>query len=114
MAAPRGHAKTTVLALAEPLFSAATKREPFTLIVSDTATQAEQRTSDLYAELLENDALVTAYPHLALPERKDYESKRVKRSTRDFITLGGIRFTRSPAQDSGGAPTGCAREGWCR
>lgn len=100
MAAPRGHAKTTVLALAEPLFSAATRREPFTLIVSDTATQAEQRTSDLYAELLENDALVTAYPHLQLPERKDYESKRVKRSTRDFITLGGIRFTSAGAGQS--------------
>lgn len=100
VAAPRGHAKTTVLALAEPLFSAATRREPFTLIVSDTATQAEQRTSDLYAELLENDQLVRAYPHLALPERKDYESKRVKRSTRDFITLGGIRFTSAGAGQS--------------
>lgn len=100
VAAPRGHAKTTVLALAEPLFSAATRREPFTLIVSDTATQAEQRTSDLYAELLENDDLVRAYPHLALPERKDYEIKRVKRSTRDFITLGGIRFTSAGAGQS--------------
>lgn len=100
VAAPRGHAKTTVLALAEPLFSAATRREPFTLIVSDTATQAEQRTSDLYAELLENEELVRAYPHLALPERKDYESRRVKKSTRDFITLGGIRFTSAGAGQS--------------
>lgn len=100
MAAPRGHAKTTVLALARPLFLAATRREPFTLIVSDTATQAEQRTSDIYAELLENDALVRAYPHLALPERKDYAEKRVKKSTRDFITLGGIRFTSAGAGQS--------------
>src|SRR5690554_5124178 len=57
VAAPRSHAKTTVLALARPLFLAATRRNPFTLLVSDTATQAEQRTSDLYAELLENDQL---------------------------------------------------------
>jgi len=100
VAAPRGHAKTTVLALARPLFLAATRREPFTLIVSDTATQAEQRTSDIYAELLENEELAATYPHLALPERKDYAQKRVKRSTRDFITLGGIRFTSAGAEQS--------------
>lgn len=100
VAAPRGHAKTTVLALARPLYLAATRREPFTLIVSDTATQAEQRTSDIYAELLENDHLVRTYPHLALPERRDYAEKRVKRSTRDFITLGGIRFTSAGAGQS--------------
>lgn len=100
VAAPRGHAKTTVVALARPLFLAAARRSPFTLIVSDTATQAEQRTSDLYAELLENEPLVQTYPHLALPERKDYAEKRVKRSTRDFITLGGIRFTSAGAGQS--------------
>ncbi len=100
IAAPRGHAKTTVLALAYPLFRAAVHREPFTLIVSDTATQAEQRTSDLYAELLENEALTRRYAHLALPERKDYAEKRVKRTTRDFITLGGVRFTSAGAGQS--------------
>lgn len=100
IAAPRGHAKTTVLALARPLFLAATRREPFTLIVSDTATQAEQRTSDIYAELLENRAIATTYPHLALPERADYADKRVKKSTREFITLGGIRFTSAGAGQS--------------
>lgn len=100
IAAPRGHAKTTVLALAYPLFRAAVHREPFTLIVSDTATQAEQRTSDLYAELLENQDLTRRYPHLALPERKDYAEKRVKRTTREFITLGGVRFTSAGAGQS--------------
>lgn len=100
VAAPRGHAKTTVLALAFPLYRAAVHREPFTLIVSDTATQSEQRTSDLYAELLENQELTRRYPHLALPERKDYAEKRVKRTTRDFITLGGIRFTSAGAGQS--------------
>lgn len=100
IAAPRGHAKTTVIALARPLFRAACFREPFTLIVSDTATQAEQRTSDIYAELLENRALTAVYPHLALPERSDYADKRVKKSTREFITLGGIRFTSAGAGQS--------------
>ncbi|HEX7002180.1 MAG TPA: hypothetical protein VF164_10860, partial [Trueperaceae bacterium] len=100
VAAPRGHAKTTLLAFARPLFLAATRREPFVLIVSDTATQAEQRTSDIHAELLDNDQLVTAYPHLALPERKDYADKRVKRTTREFITLGGVRFSSAGAGQS--------------
>lgn len=100
VAAPRGHAKTTLLALAFPLYRAAVHREPYTLIVSDTGTQAEQRTSDLYAELLENQELVAAYPHLALPDVKDYREKRVKRTTRDFITLGGIRFTGAGAGQS--------------
>lgn len=100
VAAPRAHAKTTVLALARPLFLAATRRTPYTLLVSDTATQAEQRTSDIYAELLENRSITDTYPHLALPERGDYADKRVKRSTRDFITLGGIRFTSAGAGQS--------------
>jgi len=100
IAAPRGHAKTTVLALAFVLFRAAVHREPYTLLVSDTAAQAEQRTSDLYAELLENDQLVATYPHLALPDRRDYQERRVKRTTRDFITLGGIRFTAAGAGQS--------------
>lgn len=96
-AAPRGHAKSTLLALAWPLFRAATAREPFTLLVSDTAEQAGQRTSDIHAELLDNEALAAAYPALALPERRDYQDKRVKRTTREFITLGGIRFTAAGA-----------------
>lgn len=100
VAAPRGHAKSTLLALADPLYRAAVHREPFTLIVSDTATQAEQRTSDIHAELLDNTILTARYPHLALPERKDYADKRVKKTTREFITLGGIRFTSAGAGQS--------------
>jgi len=100
VAAPRAHAKSTLLALADPLFQAAVNHEPFTLLVSDTATQAEQRTSDLHAELLDNDTLTSTYPHLALPERKDYADKRVKRTTKEFITLGGLRFTSAGAGQS--------------
>lgn len=100
VAAPRGHAKTTVLALAFVLYQAACYKEPFTLIVSDTGTQAEQRTSDLFAELLENDQLVKDYPHLALPDQKTYREQRAKRTTRDFITVGGLRFTGAGAAQS--------------
>lgn len=100
IAAPRGHAKSTWLALAYPLYRAACFGERFILIVSDTGPQAEQRTSDLYSELLENTRLVSDYPHLALPERSDYATKRVKKSTKEFITIGGIRFASAGAGQS--------------
>ena len=100
IAAPRSHAKSTLLALAYPLYRAACFREPFILIVSDTAPQAEQRTSDIFAELLDNDTLLEAYPHLALPQKKDYLKQRVKRTTREFMTMGGIRFTGAGAGQS--------------
>ncbi len=89
-----------MLALAFVLYRAACSREPFTLIVSDTGTQAEQRTSDLFAELLENEQLVKDYPHLALPDAKQYREKRTKMTTRDFITVGGLRFTGAGAGQS--------------
>jgi len=93
VAAPRGHAKSTVLALAWPLFRAAVHKEPFTLITSDTGPQAAQRVTDVHAELLDNTQLVGDYPHLALPERRDYTKQRVKSTTREFVTVGGIRFS---------------------
>lgn len=92
VAAPRGHAKSTLLSLIYPLWAAATGQRRFIVIVSDTATQAEDHLGNIYQELLENDALVAAYPHLALPELADYAKKRTKRTAKDFITRGGISF----------------------
>lgn len=100
IAAPRGHAKTTNLALAFVLYRMAVYREPYTLIVSDTATQAEQRTSDIYAECLENKALTQDYPHLALPDAEHYRKQKAKRTTGDFITVGGLRVMSAGAGQS--------------
>ena len=100
IAAPRGHAKTTNLALAFVLYRMAVHREPYTLIVSDTATQAEQRTSDIHAECLENQALVRDYPHLALPDAEHYRKQKAKRTTGDFITVGGLRVMGAGAGQS--------------
>ena len=64
----------------------------------------------MFAELLENDALTAAYPHLRLPEQKDYREQRAKRTTKDFITLGGLRFTGAGAgQSLRGMKTGSQR-----
>ena len=100
IAAPRGHAKTTNLALAFVLYRMAVHREPYTLIVSDTTTQSEQRTSDIFSECLENRALVTDYPHLALPDAEHYRKQKAKRTTGDFITVGGLRVMGAGAGQS--------------
>lgn len=92
IAAPRGHAKSTLLSLIYPLYMAAAKKRRFIVIVSDTATQAEDHLGNIYQELLENDALIAAYPHLALPDLADYAKKRTKRTAKDFITRGGLSF----------------------
>lgn len=92
IAAPRGHAKSTVHSFGRPLYEAAHRRKSFIILVSDTAAQAESLMGDIYGELLENEELTRDYPHLALPEGKDYRKKRTKRTVKDLITLGGIRF----------------------
>lgn len=92
VAAPRGHAKSTLLSLIYPLWAAATRRRRFVVIVSDTATQASDHLGNIYQELLENDALTAAFPHLALPDAQHYRESRVKRTTSDFITVGGVSF----------------------
>jgi hypothetical protein len=89
--APRSHAKTTNLALAFPLFRMAVHHEAFTLVISDTSTQAEQRTSDIHAELLENKLLTGDYPYLSLPDAEHYRQQKAKRTQGDFITVGGLR-----------------------
>lgn len=92
LAAPRSHAKSTVMSLIYPLYMTAMKRRRFVVIVSDTATQAEDHLGNIYQELLENDRLIQDYPHLALPDLADYAKKRTKRTAKDFITRGGYSF----------------------
>lgn len=105
-AAPRGHAKSTLLSLIYPLWATATKRRSFVVIVSDTATQATDHLSNIYQELIENDALIRDFPHLALPDAGHYKEKRVKRTTSDFITVGGFSFV---AKGAGGGLRGLRR-----
>jgi predicted phage terminase large subunit-like protein len=100
IAAPRGHAKSTLLSLAYPLYRAACYREPYVLLVSDSGVQAESHIGNIFQELLENDQLVADYPHLALPDMEHYRKQRVKRAARDFITVGGLRFTGAGAGQS--------------
>jgi hypothetical protein len=60
--APRGSAKSTWSTFAYPLHAACHQEEPFIVLTSDTANQAEVYLETIKRELEENDALAAAYP----------------------------------------------------
>jgi hypothetical protein len=60
--APRGSAKSTWSTFAYPLYAACHKEEPFIVLTSDTANQAEVYLETIKRELEENAALAAAYP----------------------------------------------------
>lgn len=92
IAAPRSHAKSTMITLAHVLHQAAYKKRRFILVIGDNTENADTHLGNVQKELLENEALLTDFPHLRLPEMGDYRKKKVKRRASDFITSGGTRF----------------------
>lgn len=60
--APRGGAKTTFISKAYPLWAAVTGEEPLTLLLAETAEQAEAYLKAIKRELEANDRLARAYP----------------------------------------------------
>jgi predicted phage terminase large subunit-like protein len=66
-AAPRGHAKTTVVSLSYVLWSALYATERFILIVSATREQATQLLADIRRELTGNDMLIEDFPEICEP-----------------------------------------------
>lgn len=72
LAAPRGHAKSTVMSLALPLFDICHQRERYIVLFSATAKQAIQRLRSLRNEISGNRPLIEAFPGLA--ERAQWSS----------------------------------------
>ncbi|MCC7407448.1 MAG: phage terminase large subunit [Phycisphaeraceae bacterium] len=70
IAAPRGHAKTTVVSFAYVLWSMLTGREPFVLLISATSEQAGQLLMNVRRELTDNERLLQDYPEICLPLRQ--------------------------------------------
>ena len=64
VAAPRGHAKSTVVSLAYVLWSVLFEHEPFVLIISATAEQAEQHLRTIREEIQTNAKLITDFPEV--------------------------------------------------
>ena len=93
IAAPRGHAKSSLITLAYALYRLAYGLSKYVVVVSDSGPQATDHVGNIYKELLENERLVKDFGHLALPGFEHYRSQKVKRTTSDFITVGGVRVT---------------------
>lgn len=75
--APRGNAKSTYVSKAYPLWAALEGVEPFILLLSDTADQAEAFLADIKSEIEANDAIAESYPHAA-GVGPIWQSKRIR------------------------------------
>lgn len=64
IAAPRGHAKSTIVSLAYPLWCLMNGLEPYIVLVSDTGPLAEHNLRNIRAELESNDLLKHDFPEL--------------------------------------------------
>lgn len=67
IAAPRAHAKTTVVSLAYAMWCLLYEKEKFILIVSATSEQAKQLLADLTRELRSNHRLIEDFPEICIP-----------------------------------------------
>lgn len=113
VAAPRGHAKSSLVSLAHCLHEAAMKRASFIMIIGNTGETAADHLDALIGELVENTKLQADFPHLAPADpvqlRKERKRKKRQRQT-DFVTSGGVRFVARGA----GQPLRGSKEGHVR
>ncbi len=70
IAAPRGHAKSTIVSLAYVLWSVLCGKEKFVIIVSDTKGQAASLLSSIKDQLETNLELISDFPDACQPEGK--------------------------------------------
>lgn len=100
-AAPRGYAKSGVVAFFKPLHDLCYKLERFIVILSNTEPQAKQKLKDIRAELLTNSLLVDFYNLGFADGKKAGETDFIARCddyTIRYLALGsgteirGIRF----------------------
>lgn len=92
-AAPRGYAKSGVVAFFKPLHDLCYQLERFIVILSNTEPQAKQKLKDIRAEILTNSFLVDFYNLSFLDGKKAGET--------DFIACSGDYSVRFLALGSG-------------
>ncbi|MCH8342400.1 MAG: phage terminase large subunit [Planctomycetes bacterium] len=95
-AAPRGHAKTTLVGLAFPLWCSAFEHEAVIYLISDTIDQAAGHLGNIKAELASNELLRCDFPDLCEPLGGKPRSKRWQRS--EIVTRNGIKIVALGAQ----------------
>ncbi|MBX7134395.1 MAG: phage terminase large subunit [Fimbriimonadaceae bacterium] len=96
VAAPRGHAKSTVVTLAYVLWLAATEREKFIMIISDTAEQAKDHLKNVKNELEDNERLRADYPEVCEVAGRKPGPDRWRSD--DLIARNNVRITAAGAE----------------
>jgi len=87
IAAPRGHAKSTLVSLAYALWCLCNETERYILLVSDTAEQARDALKTIKDELRGNSRIESDFAHIL-------EARRVSsRWRKDDIEVGAMRVT---------------------
>jgi predicted phage terminase large subunit-like protein len=89
IAAPRGHAKTTLLSLGYVLWCVCLRKEHFIVLVSNTADQAEDLLTAVKTELETNERLFSDFPEAAEPPGRKPSPKRWRR--REIITRHAVK-----------------------
>lgn len=89
VAAPRGHAKSTVVSLGYALWSLCLQREPYIALVSDTADQAVDLLAHVKRELTSNDRLREDFPEVC--ERPGSRPAPPRWRRGDIVTASGAR-----------------------
>jgi predicted phage terminase large subunit-like protein len=84
IAAPRGHAKTTIMLTAQVLHAICYGYEPSIVIIAQTQAEAESRVEQILIELRYNEALIAVFGHLA--------PKGGKGSKKGFTAQNGVRI----------------------
>lgn len=85
--APRGGAKTTWISKAFPLYCIAHEIEPYIMLISDTAIQAEKNLAAIRSELEANESLANDYPH-AVGAGSSWTNQRIE--TRNGVCVEAI------------------------
>jgi predicted phage terminase large subunit-like protein len=105
IAAPRGHAKTTVKMLFKALHAIVYGYEPFILVIGHSASESEQKVRDILEELENNERLIAIYGNLA-PKQGQY-SGVAHWGKRKFISQNGVMvMSRSKGQQVRGLKHG--------
>ena len=91
IAAPRGHAKSTIVGLAYILWSICYGREPFIVLVSNTLDQASDSLSHVKEELQHNPRLLEDFSEACEPLGSTPAAPRWRRE--EIITRNGVKVT---------------------
>lgn len=91
IAAPRGHAKTTIVSQAYVLWCICFKKEPFVLLISNTIDQASDCLSMIKHELQTNPLLMADFPDACEPPEATPTAPRWRKE--EIITRNGVKVT---------------------